>query len=314
MFPNEFEEGLVDGDMIAFSCCAALEYGLDNPADVNFNQIAEVMDNKLIFLKRYLGIKKLRVFLSDKYNFRYDVAHDYKSNRDGVWRPYNLANAKAHLIAFWNAEQEYGLEADDLMAIHQDKVNNTTVIITLDKDLKQVPGCHYSWERKDIGEKKQIVTSLGHLELNVKERTSGGKTTRTKEIKGDGFLFFMHQLLIGDPTDGVMGCGKRELKTVKSGKNAGNQVERRVGIGAVESYEALKDCKTKSEAFQKVRHLYQCIHEPEDWKNELLKNARLVHMLDKMPDEHGVITLWHFNSADKESSMFSLKEKVFLNG
>ena len=309
MFPTEFEEGLVDGDMIAFSCCAALEYGLDNPADVNFNEIAEVMDNKLIFLKRYLGIKKLRVFLSDDYNFRYDVAHDYKSNRDGVWRPYNLKNAKAHLRAFWNAEQEHGLEADDLMSIYQDRKNNSTVIITLDKDLKQVPGCHYSWERKDIGEKKQIVTPLGHLEMVIK-----GTTTKRKEIKGDGFLFFMHQLLVGDSTDGVMGCGKRELKTVKSGKNAGQQVERRVGIGAVESYEALKNCTSMSEAFQKVRHLYECIHEPSEWKAELLKTARLVHMLDTLPDEHGVITLWHYRKDDREASMFSLKEKVFLNG
>ena len=308
-FPTEFEEGLVDGDMIAFSCCAALEYGLDSPADVNFNEIATIMDNKLIFLKRSLGIKKLRVFLSDDYNFRYDIAHDYKSNRNGVWRPYNLKNAKAHLRALWNAEQEHGLEADDLMAIYQDKENFSTVIITLDKDLKQVPGCHHSWERKDIGAVNQIVTPLGHLEIVIK-----GEKTKRKEVKGDGFLFLMHQLLIGDSTDGVMGCGKRELKVVKSGKSAGQTVERRVGIGAIESYEALKDCKTKSEAFKAVAHLYQCIHEKDEWKKELLKTARLVVMLDKLPDEFGVVTLWHFNSADKEASMFSLKEKVFLHG
>lgn len=309
MFPKQFEEGLLDGDMLAFSSCAALEYGKE-PEDVNWNDIMANMEGRIAYFKRVLGIKKMRVFLSDDRNFRYDINSGYKANRVDIWRPYNLKNAKAYLVSMYDAEIVSGLEADDLMSIYQDRENNSTVIITLDKDLKQVPGCHYSWETLHHGEIKQVVEPLGQLEEIVKISSGGIKK---KEYKGDGFLFFMHQCLVGDSTDGVLGCAVKELVQIKSGKKAGEYQEKRKGIGAGESYLTLKDCKTKVEAFQKVAHMYQCIF-GNDWKEQLLITARCVHMLEELPDENGVVTLWHYSKADEEASKFSLKERVFLHG
>lgn len=309
MFPKQFKEGLLDGDMLAFSSCAALEYGKETE-DVNWNDIMTNMEGRIAYFKRVLGIEKMRIFLSDDRNFRYDINSGYKANRVGTWRPYNLKNAKAYLTSMYDAEMVKGLEADDLMSIYQDRTGNSTVIITLDKDLKQVPGCHYSWETQHHGEVKQEVTSLGQLEEIVKISSSG---TKKKEYKGDGFLFFMHQCLIGDSTDGVLGCAIKELTQIKTGKRAGEYQERRKGIGAGESYAALKDCKTKGDAFLKVANFYRCIF-GEDWKHQLLVTARCVHMLEKLPDEDGVVTLWHYNKADEEASKFSLKEGVFLHG
>ena len=309
-FPKSFKEGLLDGDMLAFSSCAALEYGKD-PEDVNWNDIAENMAGRIQYMKRTLGIEKMRIFLTSDYNYRYDINSGYKANRVDSWRPYNLKNAKAYLKSMYDAEEIYGLEADDLMSIYQDKQNNSTVIITLDKDLKQVPGCHFTWETQHHGEVRQIVTSLGHLEEIIKVSTSG---TKKKEYKGSGFLFFMHQCLVGDSTDGVLGCAVKEVVQIKSGKKAGELQEKRKGIGAQEAYLALKDCETQGAAFQKVAKLYQAIFPESLWKQMLLINARSVHMLNKLPDEEGVITLWHYTKADEEISRFSLKNQAFLHG
>ena len=222
-----------------------------------------------------------------------------------------MKNAKAYLKSMYDAEEIYGLEADDLMSIYQDKQNNSTVIITLDKDLKQVPGCHFSWETQHHGEVRQVVTPLGHLEEIVKVSANG---TKKKEYKGSGFLFFMHQCLVGDSTDGVLGCAVKEVVQIKSGKKAGEFQEKRKGIGAQEAYLALKDCETQGAAFQKVAKLYQAIFPESLWKQMLLINARSVHMLNKLPDEEGVITLWHYTKADEEISRFSLKNQAFLHG
>lgn len=309
-FPKSFKEGLLDGDMLAFSSCAAYEYGKD-PADVNWNDIAENIAGRIQYFKRTLGIEKMRIFLTSSYNYRYDINSGYKANRINTWRPYNLKNAQAYLRAMYDAEEVYGLEADDLMSIHQDTKNNSTVIITLDKDLKQVPGCHFSWETQHHGEIRQVVDSLGHLEEIIKTSAKGVKK---KEYKGDGLLFFMHQCLVGDSTDGVLGCAVKEMVQVKTGKDAGTFKEKRNGIGPQESYLALKDCKTAGEAFQQVAKLYQAIFPPSQWKQMLLINARSVHMLKTLPDEEGVITLWHYVKADEQASKFSLNSRVFLHG
>jgi 5'-3' exonuclease len=83
-----------------------------------------------------------------------------------------------------------GVEADDVIAIEGASLPETTVIITVDKDLLQVPGHHFN-PRKGA--------ALGNRNINAKE----------------AFDFFKLQLLKGDPMDkipGLPGVGEKKAE------------------------------------------------------------------------------------------------------
>lgn len=70
------------------------------------------------------------------------------------------------------------LEADDVMGILMTKYPGKYILASIDKDLRQIPGQHYNWDKDEF-----------------------------KEVSLDeGNLFFYTQILTGDPTDGYSGC------------------------------------------------------------------------------------------------------------
>lgn len=328
---------LVDGDMVAFSHCAAEEYGKD-PEDINFAKIQMSIDSKMKFLSERLKATEVITFLSGSDNLRFDISEDYKSNREGVWRPDNLKNAKAYMQVAWNGYTFPHLEADDLMAMFArhdyemvtGKRNvikelvrlgpctyDEVIIASLDKDLRQVgklPGAisgptikHYQWERpsQNIGEKLLTVDGFGDLRCVIKQ---SGKTTK-KEIKGEGIKFFLWQLLTGDGTDGVLGCGIREERIYKSGAKIGQRYMKRVGVGAVEAYELLKDVTDYRTGLKHVAAEY-ILRFADGWQEELVKAGRLLYMNHHVDDGH-FVRLWHFDG--KTIDRYDLKEKRIVS-
>lgn len=325
---------LVDGDMVAFSHCAAEEYGKELE-DVNFGKIAMSMDSKMDFMMKQLGATDVLTLISGDFNMRHVISPDYKANRDGVWRPHNLKNAKAHLMTAWNGLRMEGLEADDMLAMlarHEyelvmGKLNRVremnhlgpcvfdeVIIASLDKDLRQVGRLaggpkitHYQWERasQNIGEKKIVVEGFGDLRVIVKP---SGKSQK-KEVKGEGPKFFLWQLLTGDSTDGVIGCGKMVKKIRKSGKNAGDEYIAREGVGSIEAFELLKNANSYAEGLRIVQTQY-VIHFADAWKEALLKAGRLMYMAHMVDDGH-LVRMWHYDG--KTTDRFDLKEKRLVS-
>lgn len=122
----------------------------------------------------------LRVFLSDENNFRQTVATTakYKGNREGGWgRPPYYQLVRDFLLSEFNAVIEPDHEADDLLGIHQDKINYGSVICSIDKDLLMIPGHHYNWR---------------HNEHTFVEPYDGMRT-------------FWKQMLTGDNVDNIIG-------------------------------------------------------------------------------------------------------------
>lgn len=306
---------LIDGDLAIFSICAACEYGQE-PQDVNFGDITRAIDGKMDYLMSRVGATERRIFLTDSYNFRTTVMEEYKANRKDVWRPYHLKNAQAYVRAVYDAESVVGLEADDLMAMNQ-KLDGSTIIATIDKDLLQVPGLHYKWETQHKGEEFIEVDKFGELVLTVKVKESKGKVTKTKDVSGKGAIFFCHQLLIGDGTDGVIGCGKEVESTYKTGANAGKTRTLRKGVGEVSSYEILKDVKSYGEGLTKVIAEYKKVH-GADWEKHLQRNGRALYMTKVMKSNElcqNMIKLWNWTS--KETHWLNLDTKeitVVKNG
>lgn len=323
---------LVDGDMVAFSHAAAEEYGKE-PDEINFAKIQMSMESKMDFMAKRLQATKTITLISGSNNMRNVIADSYKANRDGVWRPENLNNAKAVLMAQFDGIKMDYLEADDLIGILARnnvememgkrgviKSLKTTGLLTtddwdeiyiasLDKDLKQIctrPGGpvikHYRWETGNTGEKITHTTGFGELHCIIKDN---GKQKK-KEIKGAGPKFFLWQMLVGDPTDGVMGCGVLETKMYKTGAKAGQEYQKRSGVGAVEAFELLDKIDNYADGLKAVATQY-VMRFGDGWEQHLLTNGRLLYMSNTVA-EGSKVRLWHYKPSVLE--YFDLKTKT----
>lgn len=115
-------------------------------------------------------------FLSGRNNFRYSVgvSHPYKGNRNRSHKPHLYGEIRDYICERWGGQVVDGIEADDALGIHADE---DSIICTIDKDLKQVPGWHYNWSTREFEQ--------------VDERK--------------GAENFWTQMLTGDRTDNIFG-------------------------------------------------------------------------------------------------------------
>ena len=172
----------------------------------------EMIDNTLAEVRA----DEFSIFLSGERNFRYEVYPEYKANRTAP-KPRHLKDLKDYLIQRYNAVVADGCEADDLLGIAQ---TDDTIICSIDKDLRQVPGNHYSFE---ISGK----SSLGKIWVRPAEKVYVSPI--------EGIRHFYYQTIVGDATDNLKGV---------------------VGAGKVTATNLLKDLTTEAEMLDAVRNMY----------------------------------------------------------
>lgn len=336
----------IDGDLLVFSIAAAVEYQHRERAALEewesddwlefLPVILKSVDAKIAFLVDRLGGTKYTIFFSctNEENFRTTIMPEYKANRANVWRPENLKVAIAETARVHPSKKVKGLEADDLLA-HYQKTDGSTVLVTLDKDLLQCRGAHYRWETEHQGEKFISVTGHGRLWLDVyckgcKETTHSDRDNylidakhckacgvkldsknSKKEVKGNGSLWFLYQCLIGDTTDGIIGCGTMTTQTYKSGLKVGQKYEKRKGVGSMKAFELLNPYLTYPSALDVVKAQY-VKQFGGAWVTELLKQGRCVYMVKNILP-NGLQHLWHYDSKVKEYFDAELQEIVYLD-
>lgn len=182
--------GLLDADIICYEYgdCKD-EEGTQLPLNLTLARVRERIEK----IKERSGVDELKLYLTstDKSNFRYDLATilPYKGNRPKEKSRWWSA-IRHELIMNYGAEEVFGMEADDKLAIEQtdaiwwdkdksewcpDKSN--TVIISRDKDLNTVPGWHYGWEAGLCKEKPLwFQTEIGGLRCFYKQLLTGDKS------------------------------------------------------------------------------------------------------------------------------------------
>lgn len=248
---------LIDGDILPWEIGCAVEYGEREIPDFSF--VKDCIDGRIDGICRSVGATAPPViFLSGPDNFRNEIAKrkGYKENRKGKEKPFHFYNIRAYLIHSYGAIVSDGVEADDLMATAQ---TDSTIICSRDKDLRQVPGYHFSWECGMQGEIGPfLVDELG--EFWTKKLP--------KELKGTGLRFFFAQCLMGDTVDNIPGLPK---------------------CGPVKTYKTLDPCKTEEELEKAVFSLYEEVY-GENAKKELTEQAQLVWMVREMKD--GKPVMW----------------------
>jgi DNA polymerase I len=146
-----------------------------------FEQVVEEFVAEVEEWKEKFQAKAIAMAWSDSANFRKVILPSYKSNRKDVAKPLHLAALRAWGQANYKCYLRPTLEGDDVLGIlmtHPNLIRGSKIIISLDKDLKTIPGVIYN-DGKD--ELKRISLE----EANY---------------------WHMSQTLTGDPTDGYKGC------------------------------------------------------------------------------------------------------------
>lgn len=188
---------LIDADVVAYQCASVREHAFEwEPGfwtwHVGFDEVASAVDDAILTFKEKLDADAVRLCLTDPHdNFRLGVFPAYKMNRSTVRRPLVLYHIKEWLVDNRDAIMVPGLEGDDVMGILATrKTPYEQIIVSLDKDLKTIPG-KYVRTRAQFNE--DGVKILGAFDI-----------TDISEEEADRHFF--KQALAGDVTDGYPGC------------------------------------------------------------------------------------------------------------
>ena len=172
---------------------------------------------------------------------RYDFAFTKPYKDRASDKPPFFAEMKEYIRVEHEAEYCTEWEADDGMAIWQckefveveDEIEGVqklfagTVIVSVDKDLRMIPGWHYN----PVTDITSWADPIGGLSPVYND--ADGKM---KKLEGTGMLFFYSQILVGDPVDTYPGLPR---------------------CGIVKAYEVLNGLTTEKEMWKVCLELYK---------------------------------------------------------
>lgn len=177
---------LIDADVLAYQCASAAEVAIDWGDgywtwDCDFSEVCTRLNDRIDELMGELEADAYRLCLTDsEKNFRLDILPTYKGNRKNIKKPLVLLAVREWLIEEREAYIRPRLEGDDIMGIFATwpKVKGEKVIVSIDKDMKTIPG------------------------LYCRDLTTG--IVEVDEAEADYWHLF--QTLTGDAADGYSGC------------------------------------------------------------------------------------------------------------
>ena len=184
------KKAYLDADYIVYKACAAAETEIDFGSDVIVvtSKFSEAYQNVLKDINKIVGefggfIEPV-LFFSDSVNFRKKILPEYKGHRNrkkpcGYKRVINKLKTEYEVVIMET------LEADDALGIFSTKFEGN-VIVSPDKDMRQIPGSLYNLTE--------------HLTVN----------------KVDGAKWHLIQALAGDQTDGYAGCPNVGVKRAEA--------------------------------------------------------------------------------------------------
>ena len=182
---------LIDADYIVYKCCAACETEIDYGEDVifvtsNYSDAYKAVTRDISNITKQFGDFATPIlFFSDSNNFRKKISPDYKGHRNRK-KPCGYKRVISNLKIQYNVIIMKQLEADDAMGIYA-TAHPGNVIVSPDKDMKQIPGKLYNLEDN------WVIT------------------------EEEGAKWHMIQTLAGDQTDGysgVPGIGVKRAETL----------------------------------------------------------------------------------------------------
>jgi 5'-3' exonuclease len=192
--PNKYNStAVIDGDYILWIACNPNKVLDDKGRPLRKDgkyvytdkRVEEAIATCDAYINDVLNVTRADSFiltLTGVKNFRLKIDPAYKANRVGMDKPLWFEPVKEHMRNFWGGIEVDGLEADDIVSIIYNNLENTFIVAT-DKDLLDcIPGKHFDTRR---GKACFITTTESQAEFN-----------------------FAKSLLTGDAIDGISNMKK----------------------------------------------------------------------------------------------------------
>lgn len=183
---------LIDADLLVYSGANSAQRTIEwepgcYTVHANLGEATHLIDDKLSRICDALKADRMVLALSDYTDpWRKAVLPTIKGNRAGLNKPVLMGPIREYLHGRYEVFQRPTLEADDVLGIlstHPTLLPGQKIVVTIDKDLKGVPGFLANLDRAAEGSE------------DVEEIT---------EVDADHWHLF--QTLTGDTTDNYPGC------------------------------------------------------------------------------------------------------------
>lgn len=212
-------KALIDADGIVYRVGFAME-DVNSLSTVEHQVLATIDSYVQGLTKVFKSVSKPIIVISptgQENNFRYKVAKTlpYKGNRTAP-KPKHYEYIRKLLSEMEGAIVAVGQEADDTLADIAAEDPSKTIIVSQDKDMRQVPGWHLEPSGRDEPKRPIYYVDPGTIGSIVLERTTGDKAS----IFATGKFGLYSQMLLGDTADNIPGLS---------------------GYGAVKTYNVLKN-------------------------------------------------------------------------
>jgi len=178
---------LIDGDIFIFRAATLSEYVSRYSDEIhvlegNLSEALAKLDGAVTQIQKKLKADRIVFCLSDPgVYWRRDIFPSYKMNRAKVRKPLLLPDLREAAMEMWETKLKPRLEADDVMGVlatHPKLIEGQKIIVSVDKDLKTIPGLVYN-------DNKEVLMRISEEEAHHNH---------------------MYQTLVGDATDGYPGC------------------------------------------------------------------------------------------------------------
>ena len=175
---------LIDADFIVYKSCAAAETEVDFGDDVilvtsNFSDAYNATQRELTKLKNKFGtFSPIILFFSDSVNFRKKILPEYKGHRTRK-KPCGYKRIIKALKEEYKVIVKPTLEGDDTMGIYATKYPGN-MIVSPDKDMKQIPGQLYNFEEVFT------ITSAQGAKWHLTQTMAGDQTDGYSGVPGIG--------------------------------------------------------------------------------------------------------------------------------
>jgi len=153
---------LFDADSLVYSSCCNVE--TIEEAIGKFDEVFMSIANRL---EDNYDVKEYIFFNNSRGNFRKVLDKNYKANRLNVELPPLLNEMHELVTVLYDSKKTYGMETDDIVAKYWYKLSNefgrdNVLIISIDKDYKQLPALIYNYHYKhrciyDISKNKLYI-------------------------------------------------------------------------------------------------------------------------------------------------------------
>lgn len=184
MIKNRFNStAVLDSDYIIYIACNGNKtYKNGQPIrkdgkfvyeDKTLEQAINTFDSYMADILHVTKADSYILCMTGKRNFRYDVDPSYKANRANVVKPLWHDEVKSHMIENWDGVLVEALEADDMVNIIKNSLENC-FIIAVDKDIIDcIEGTHFDARR---GRGYFINTTKSQADYNFAKSMLTGDT------------------------------------------------------------------------------------------------------------------------------------------